>query len=253
MNKWTIILLCIVCLSTTSCFRYTDLLSYHEAPHIPSTPQAINNFKPLVIQTNDILRIQISSSSPIAAEPFNATSSGQNSVLDGYLVDANGNIEIPTLGTISIVNLTLEDAKAKILAALQPYFTETPIVNVRLVNFKININGEVGNPGTFNISNNRITMIEAITLAGDFTPYSRRDSILIIREFENERTFGYIDFTSSDVFNSPYFYLQQNDVIYIKPSKLKTTTVRDPATRILPYVSVITGLTALFLSVYRTL
>lgn len=252
MNKWTVILLCIIGLSTTSCYKYTDLLNYHQAP-LPASPQAIENFKPLVIQPNDILRIQISSSSPVASEPFNAASSGENSLLDGYLVDANGNVELPTLGTMNLENLSLEEAKTKILQALKPYFTETPIVNIRLLNFKINVNGEVGSPGTFNVSNNRMTMIEAITLAGDFTPYSRRDSILIIRESDEVRSFGYIDFTSSEVFESPYFYLQQNDVIYVKPSKAKTTTVRDPASRVFPYVSIITGLTAIFLSLYRTL
>lgn len=246
MNKWAIFLLFSILLSGTSCVKYADLLSYHTSPPIPTSPQAIKNFKPLVIQINDILSIQVSSSIPTVAEPFNSKG-------NGYLVDVDGNITLPILGTIYLENLTLETAKIRVQEALKPYFTETPIVNIRLLNFKINVNGEVGTPGTFIINNHRVTMIEAITLAGDFTSYSRRDSILIIREFNNERTFGYIDFTSSKAFESPYFYLQQNDVVYVKPSKLKTATVGDPASRFFPYVSIITGLTAIFLSLYRTL
>ena len=241
----------------TGCVKYKSLVSYTEGPQLPANPQAIANYTPIVIQANDILHVQINSTSEIAAAAFNTgnqqSSNGnqQNSLLNGYLVDSEGMIELPTLGAIKLSSLTLAEAKKTIKEALKPYFTETPIVNIRLLNFKVTINGEVKNPGTFTVNNGRITMVEALTMAGDFTPYSRRDSILIIREFDNERSFGYIDFNTSEVFRSPYYYLQQNDVVYVKPQTSKTTTVRDPASKILPYVSVLTSLTAFVISIFR--
>jgi polysaccharide export outer membrane protein len=248
MKNRTLLLVFLLPIFCTSCIKYKDIISYENSPGIPTTPQQITNFKPVVVQPNDILQISVSSLSELAAAPFN--SGGDEG--GGYLVDANGNIELPTLGTIQLENLTIEEVKEKLKKALAPYFSEAPIVNVRLANFKINVNGEVGKPGIFNVPNGRMTMIEAITLAGDFTSYSRRDSILVVREFNNERTFGYIDFNSAAAFESPYFYLQQNDVIYIKPSKYKTTTIRDPATRILPFVSLATGVGALLFTIFRS-
>ena len=250
MNNKALIAVFLLPFLFSSCIKYKDLITYAETEKFPATPQAITNYKPIVIQPNDILQIQVSSTSELAAAPFNNLAAGGS--VNGYLVDANGNVEIPTLGTVNLTNLTLEEAKEKLKTELQPYFSEKPIVSIRLVNFKVNINGEVRSPGSISVANGRMTMLEAITLAGAFTPYSRRDSILVIREFNNERTFGYINFNSAEAFDSPYFYLQQNDVIYVKPSKLKTTTVRDPATKILPYVSILTGLAAITLSVLRT-
>jgi len=245
MKKNTLLFLFAITLLSSSCVQYKDVLSYEETPVFPSTAQAITNYQPIVIQANDILQITVSSLAPEAAAPFNG--SGEN----GYMVDPSGNITLPTLGDIQVANLTLEEIKMTLKKALQPYFSESPIINVRLQNFKISVNGEVGSPGIFSVQNGRITMIEAITRSGDFTPYSRRDSILIIREFNNERSFGYVDFNSAEVFNSPYFYLKQNDVIYVRPTKVKVATVRDPATRILPFVSIVTGLTVLVLQIFR--
>ena len=243
-NNILLILFAIILLSS-SCVQYKDVLSYEETPVFPSETQAITNYKPIVIQPSDILQVTVSSTVPAAAAPFSGAGDG------GYLVDASGNITLPTLGDIQVANLTLEAIKANLKKALQPYFSETPIVNVRLRNFKVSVNGEVGSPGIVSVENGRISMIELITRSGDFTPYSRRDSILIIREFNNERSFGYIDFNSAAVFDSPYFYLQQNDVVYIRPDRLKVATVRDPATRILPFISIVTGLTVLALQIFR--
>lgn len=245
MNKITLLALLTIVLLSSSCVQYKDVLSYEETPVFPTTAQAITNYQPIVVQANDILQITVSSLAPAAAAPFNG--SGES----GYMVDASGNITLPTLGDIRVADLTLEEIKSTFKEALQPFFSESPIVNVRLQNFKVSVNGEVGSPGIFAVANGRITMIEAITRSGDFTPYSRRDSILIIREFNNERSFGYIDFNSAAAFDSPYFYLKQNDVVYVRPTRTKVATVRDPATRILPFISIVTGLTVLVLTILR--
>ena len=239
------ILLFTIVLLSSSCVQYRDLISYDKGPQIVEEVRAITNYQPIKIETNDIISIQISSLSIEAAAPFNG-SSGL-----GYLVDTEGNITLPTLGDIAVAGKNVDEIKLIIQAALQPYFTEKPIVNVRLQNFKINVNGEIGSPGVLQVPGGRMTILEAITRAGDFTPYSRRDSILIIREVNEERTFGYVDFNSSEVFESPYFYLKQNDVVYVRPRRAKVATVRDPVTRVLPFISIVTGLTVLALQIFR--
>ncbi len=256
MNIRIIIILCLGLSLLSSCVSYDSLLNYEEAPEVPSEPQTISNYKPIRIQTNDILSIKVNSVDPVAAAPFaldggvgaNANNT-QVLLLNGYLVDDEGYIDFPTIGSLKLGGLTMKQAKQEVLTKLQPYFETLPIVNIRLLNFNIHINGEVGAPGLINVMNQRITIVEAMTLAGDFTDYSQRDSILIIRELDGERSFGYIDFNSPDLFNSPYFYLQQNDVIYVRPLPRRRFAVADPITRVFSIVSGATGIVAFVISV----
>jgi len=235
-------------LSTTGCTSYGALVNYNESPRIPTEAQAIINYKPITVQSNDVLSIQVLSTNPLVSKPFNLSEEGSGG---GYLVNSEGFIDFPTVGKIKLKGLEIEMVKSKIIEAIAPYFEAPPIVQVRLANFRVNVNGEVGSPGTFSVNNQRMTLIDAITLAGDFTSYSARDSILIIREQDGMRTFGYINFNSPELFNSPYFYLQQNDVLYVKPNKSIVNTVRDPATRFLPWVGAAVSLVALLLSIRR--
>lgn len=209
----------------------------------------ITNFKPLRIQPSDLLRISVSGLDPSAVAPFSRSNAGgqENGGADQYLVNSEGNIDFPTIGKISVKGLQVEEIKAKILKALMPFFEQPPIVQVQLTNFRINVNGEVGSPGLFRASSDRLSIIEAISLAGDFTNYSRRDSILIIREQDGLRHFGYLNFNTSEIFLSPYFYLQQNDVVYVRPNKSKVVNVRDPATRFLPWIT--TGVSVILLGI----
>jgi len=233
--------------SLLSCTSYEGLINYHQSPRIPTEPQIIKNHRPITVQTNDILAIRVLSTNPMSAQPFNL--SGEEG--GGYLVNSQGYIDFPTIGKIKLQGLEIEGVKTKIIASLSPYFEENPIIQVRLTNFRVNVNGEVGSPGSFTVDNERLTVIDAITLAGDFTNYSARDSILIIREENGMRSFGYIDFSSPELFESPYFYLQQNDVLYVKPDKTIVSTVRDPATRFLPWLGAAVSLVALLLSLRR--
>ncbi|MEO1516132.1 MAG: polysaccharide biosynthesis/export family protein [Bacteroidota bacterium] len=256
MKRFAQLYFLIILVALGGCTSYPALLNFNEGPPIPSKPQDIRNFKPIKIQSSDILKIQVSSTDPIAAQPFNpvntaAGASPEGSLLNDYLVDSEGFIIFPTVGKILMAGLTIEEAKQRLMKQLEPYFAQQPIVRVRLTNFKVAINGEVRSPGSYFVRNDRLTIVEALTLAGDFTPYSRRDSILIIRESEGLRSFGYVDFNTSELFDSPYFYLQQNDVIYVQPEKTKINSVRDPATRFLPWISAIASLTAIIISITR--
>ncbi|MEL6635581.1 MAG: polysaccharide biosynthesis/export family protein [Bacteroidota bacterium] len=244
-------------LLSSGCVSYESLLNYNQQPAIPTEPQLIANYIPITIQTNDILHIQVSSAEVMANEPFelagqtgNANNT-QNLLMNGYLVDLEGRVDFPTLGQVAIGGLTIQEAREHLLQLLEPYFEQAPIVNIRLLNFRVSVNGEVNNPGTFNVLNERLTIVEALTMAGDFTDYSMRDSILIVRESAGERSFGYVDFNSAEIFTSPYFYLQQNDVVYIRPDKRKVGIVRDPATRFFTWISAITGVAAFIITVTR--
>jgi len=225
------------------------MVSYNESPPIPGQPQAITNYQPLKVKPNDILQINVASTDPLAIQPF-SLGGGETGAAE-YLVSSDGSIDFPTIGKVDLKGLQIEEVKAKIAGLIAPYLQEAPIVQVRLTNFKVNVNGEVGNPGSFSVRNDRMTLIDAITLAGDFTNYSMRDSILIIREEDGMRSFGYANFNSPSVFESEYFYLQQNDVLYVKPDKTIVGQVRDPASRIIPWISAAVSFTALIFTLSR--
>ncbi|MEO0726393.1 MAG: polysaccharide biosynthesis/export family protein [Bacteroidota bacterium] len=243
----------------TGCVPYDSLLNYEQAS-TPFPSQAIDNYKPLVIQPNDILHIRLSSANELAIQPFvmqggqvpaGGGNNAQGLLINGYLVSAEGTINYPTIGTITLGGMTMQEAKVFLLDQLRPYFTDEPIVDIRLLNFNISINGEVNGPGNFTVPNERLTVVEALTLAGDFTSYARRDSVIVIRESAGERTFGYVDFNSPEIFRSPYFYLRQNDVVYVQPLKRKVLTVQDPLTRALTWISAATGIAAFVITLSR--
>ena len=249
----------LVILLSYSCASHSELVNFDQGPEFPYSPQAISNFKPISIQADDILHITVHSIDPIAAQPFNTintagANAGANNrdvlQLNGYLVDQDGMIDFPVLGRVNLGGQTVQGAKDVLLEKLRLYLKD-PVVNLRLLNFRINITGEVRSPGAFSIPNERVTVLEALAMAGDLTPFANRERILLAREINGERTFGYIDLNSSEVFNSPYFFLQQNDLLYVEPLPTKVSTVRDPATRILPWVSAFTSTAAFLISILR--
>ena len=138
-----------------------------------------------------------------------------------YVVDKDGNIEFPMLGTIKVGGLTRIETTNKIKNLLKNGHISDPIVNLRLLNFKVSVLGEVVRPGMFSISGERVTLMEALALAGDLTIYGKRNNILLIREKNGTKTYEKIDITKTDFINSSNYYLSQNDVIYVEPNKTK--------------------------------
>ena len=179
---------------------------------------------------NDLLAIMVNSKNPELALPFNmpmisyqigSQSSPQQRVL-GYLVDTNGEIDFPILGKMHVAGLT----RLQLTELIKQRLTEEdlikdPVVTVQFLNYKVSVMGEVNRPGSFNISGDRITLLEALSMAGDLTIYGRRDRVAVIRENDGQRTILYHDLRSSDVFNSPCYYLQQNDIVYVEPNNSK--------------------------------
>jgi polysaccharide export outer membrane protein len=182
------------------------------------------------IQPDDILSITVNSLNPESNLLFNSgvlqtlgTASNTpttNRVNDGYLVDQEGAINFPVLGRVELAGLSKEQATEKMTAEIKKS-VKNPIVNIRFLNFKVTVIGEVNKPSTFNIPSERLNIIEALGLAGDLTPYGRRENILIIRERNGVRSTTHVNLGSKDILNSPSFYLQQNDIVYVEPVKTR--------------------------------
>ena len=244
------------CMGLSSCVTHEELLNFQEGPEFPTIPQDIMQDSELRVQTDDILNINVYSLDREAAAPYNlsaptslSSEAAEVSTL-GFLVDADGNIDYPGLGSISVRGLTVQEVKQVILDKVKVYLND-PIVNVRFVNFKVTVLGEVNNPSTLSIPDEKITILEAIGLAGDLTPYGNRTNILVIREQNGKREYGHINLRSREVFNSPYFYLKQNDAIYVEPTKQRTAAVRNQAQNVIPIVTAITSLAALIVTITR--
>jgi polysaccharide biosynthesis/export protein len=138
----------------------------------------------------------------------------------GYLVEADGKIQLPYIGKTQAEGLTRIELEKNLAIAFANY-TKNPIVNIRFINYGFSVLGEVRNPGRFLMSSERTTIIEALGLAGDFSEFGRRDNVLIVREENGQRIFARINFLSGDLFKSPYFYLRTNDVVYVEPVQSK--------------------------------
>jgi polysaccharide export outer membrane protein len=270
-NRLNFVLFLVSTLFFTSCVSHKELVNFNneEAPLEVGTEDIVNAMN-LTIQPEDLLRIQVHSADKdqLAALPFNIelpnqqqnmvqqanqAGSGGNypiELFNGYLVDQEGNIDFPVIGKIEVNGLTLEEAKAKLVSLLEKYIN-IPIVNMRFLNLKITILGEVNNPGTIRLSNKRVTLLEAIGMAGDMSIYANRNNVLVIREENGKRTTARLDLQTAEIFTSPYFYLQQNDVVYIEPTKARIATVADPVQRFISYGSGVLSIVTLIIALTR--
>ncbi len=222
--KFGILLLSITLLAT-SCVSKKKVLYFQDIEQIVDNP-ANTNYN-VTIKGNDLLTINVSALNPEAVAPFNqpviARPSTNGTVqtaqqLQTYLVSVDGTVEFPLIGSIKLAGLTRTEATDHLKELLNEY-VKNPIVNIRILNFKVSVLGEVGRPGTFNIEDERITVLEALGLAGDMTIFGDRKNVKIIREVNGLKTYEELDFTSSSVISSPFYYLQQNDVVIVSPNK----------------------------------
>lgn len=211
--------------------------SGHKIAYLQGIDRVITNTQPsaknLKIKPNDLITISVSAYNMEAAAPYNlqmvaVAGSGIDyqirvagtPQLQPYLVDDNGNIEFPQLGTIKVGGLDRKEL-GELLKSEISEFVKDPIVNVRIVNFQVSVLGEVNLPGTFNVQDEYLSIPKALGLAGDLTIYGLRENVLVVREEEGRKTSAYLDLSSPDVINSPYYYLQQNDMVYVEPNRAK--------------------------------
>lgn len=256
-------------LLASSCVTRKQLVNFRDANLPLESPEDILNLTNLEIQPEDLLRITVHSINEEAAAPFNIEGGGQQGgnrnmmmgggggaggnnleLFMGYFVDREGFIDFPVLGRIEVAGLTLEEAKFKILDQLQTYLQD-PVVNMRFLNFKVTVLGEVNRPGTLRLTNKRVTILEAIGMANDLTPYANRTNVLVIRENEGRREYARLNLQDDNIFMSKYFYLMQNDVIYVEPLPARTATTADLFQRIISYTSGALSLVTLILTLTR--
>lgn len=228
-SKFLIVLVVII---LSSCASREEIVYFQDEPlttELTPTNNYAIRFKP-----DDMLTIDISAQDPETVKPFLLTPVAENSSLldvrgslrmQSYLIDNNGNIEFPVLGTIKLEGLSRVEATAMLTEKLKEYIKD-PIVNIRLLNFTITVLGEVNRPGAYTVQDERISLAEALGLAGDLTIYGKRENILLIREVNDEKRYANINLTSVNSVNSPYYYLSQNDVLYVEPNNAKVRTSR---------------------------
>jgi polysaccharide export outer membrane protein len=225
VNKLINPIILLIIFLITSCTAPKDIVYFQDELIGKDDRQTVQT--ELTYKPNDLLTIVVSGLDPEAVKPFNLPVIANNSSLiraqgelkmQTYLVDLKGNIEFPVLGTINIGGHTTSEATEMLKIKLIEYIKD-PIVNIRLANFTISVLGEVNKPGTFTIEDEKISLIEALGLAGDLTIYGKRENVLLIREDNGVKRITKFDLTSIKVVNSPQYYLTQNDMIYVEPNK----------------------------------
>lgn len=251
LNKVRIIALLLTISWLSSCVSPKEFIYFQsETENEDAKSDSISTSYEAVIQKGDILSVKISSLSPEASSFFNPYEDSFREIdviSEGYLVDANGTIELPVIGEIILENLTINQAKETIKNKLTTYL-KNPTVRIRFKNFRISVLGEVARPSVYSIQNDKITLPEALGLAGDLTIYGNRKNVLIIREINGTREFARVNLKSRELFNSSYYYLRSNDIVYVEPNKARAANT-DNFYRIAPLV--ISALTMISLVIYR--
>ena len=230
-NIYLLVLLALLC----SCG-----VQYKTVPYFTDLPSSdvisdIENQGVLKIQKNDILAITVSSLDKESDDYFNRanigvaqfnTNSGSNVTPNGYIVNNEGNIQLPYLGNVQVEGMTTSAARKLIETKLnEGGHLKEAVINLRLVNFKISVLGDVSRPGMFPVQSERITIMEALAMAGDLTITAKRNDVLLVREIEGKRQQIRLDMQKADLFSSPYYYLQNNDVLYVTPGPAKYASV----------------------------
>ena len=241
MNKTRLVLL--ICVIFFSCNTSKKIVYMQDAvPAISETKVSLRN---ITIQPKDKLLIIVSSKTPELSSLFNipivstpdtknVLSSGQQQKFLSYTVDSQGEIDFPIFGNIAVQGLSKEELARTIKEKIKSEnYIQDPIVTVEFANLKFSILGEIKAPGVYSIEGDRITILEAIGMAQDLTIYGKRDNVMVIREDGGKRTNYLIDLRSSEFFNSPAYYLQQNDVVYIQPNNVRAaqSTVNENSLR----------------------
>lgn len=238
MKNLKINIFIVLLLLTSSCISKKEMVYLRD---VKASNPITTSYEPL-IQKDDVLYINISSLSDEAVIPFNLDSKNQTNASmiekQTYLVDFAGNIDFPVIGTINVGNSTVNDVKLRLKQKLVDYVSDA-VVNIRIMNFKVSVLGEVNRPGIINVSGQRITLLDVLAMAGDLTLYGRRNNILIIRESKGVKTTARIDITKPEFINSEFYYLDQNDIIYVEPFKRKidSTAIGSNITSVLSIVS----------------
>lgn len=243
MSGKNLLYLWVTAVILASCASAKDITYFQN--RAVNRPEKIDRHAGIVIQPKDMLSIVVSGRNPELVAMFNlpvisyqagseVVTGGYNQRLMGYVVDNEGNIDFPVLGTLSVSGLTRWELSEKIKRELldESLLTDA-VVTVEFLNFKVSILGEVNSPGTYSVEGDKVTILQAISLAKDLTIFGERENVSVIREKNGERIIYQINLCDVSLFNSPAYYLQQNDIVYVEPSQIKArqSTTDDKALR----------------------
>lgn len=229
INRFVFLVLISVILIFSSCVSSKEVVYLNNLADSAnaSLTHAKTNFEN-PIQKNDVLSIVVGGSNPEDLVSLNSGSgylpgvSAVGSALKsiGYLVEADGKIQFPFLGKVQAAGLTRLQLEDTLTNRLKDY-TKNPVVNIKFLNYNFSVLGEVNHPGQFSMDNERTTILEAIGMANDLTIFGKRNNVLVIREVNGKREFGRLNLLSKNIFKSPYYYLETNDVVYVEPENTK--------------------------------
>src|SRR5699024_9157246 len=235
----------LLCVLMASCASYEDIAYFKNIPSEDSTEvyedgvlRDKREFTDLKIHPGDILQISVQTKTPntnntrigglINNQGFTASdwrgagrvgeTRTSRSTVQGFMVDNNGDIELPLVGKLQVDNLTIPQIKEEVRKHVSNYYKD-PVINIRLANFKVTVLGEVVRPGTYILEDQRSTLLDALAMAGDMTIYGKRKNVLLARDVSGEERIVRFNMNSTELFNSPYFYLRPGDVVYVQPTK----------------------------------
>lgn len=268
MNKLSFPILLFILLLLGSCTSYKKVPYLQGAEDIPKEElNKLNKQYTPKIMPSDLLTITVNATTQEAALPFNLpliptsrlenASAGVNQTMgmQSYLVDQEGNIDFPILGRMSIGGMTKQQVQDVIKSKIYPkYIKEEPIITVRFNNYKVSLLGEISRPGTYTVANEKINILEALALGGDMTIYGKRDNVMLMREnLSGEKEIIRLDLTDKNLVLSPYFYLQQNDIIYVQPNKSRArgADIGSAETLVISVVGTLISLTGLLVTVLK--
>jgi polysaccharide export outer membrane protein len=237
MLRWLVCLAAAVFLF--SCTSQKRLTYFQETRQEKSNTIALDTSYNPIIYPSDILSIYVASVSEEASKFFNFSGGAQDdgtSLVNGFVVDHSGFIQMPLVGDVRVGGLTPAQARDTVSQKLSKFLVN-PTVKLNIRNFKVTILGEVGRPGVYPVQNEKLTITEALAMAGDITNYGLRENVMIIREVEGKKEFFYVNLTSREVFASAYYNLRSNDIIYVESARRKRIFTEN-FTRILSWITV---------------
>ncbi|MFV0467859.1 MAG: polysaccharide biosynthesis/export family protein [Dysgonomonas sp.] len=213
----------------------------------------------LVIEPGDNLYITVSTINKEAAAIFNAIDEATSNLsvetmaYKGYLVDEDGNINFPLIGKLKLSGLTKKQAIELLKTEASAYISD-PVINIRFLNYKITVLGEVTKPGVYDFSDEKVSLFDALGKAGDLSIYGKRKNVIVCRDVDGKKEYTRLDLTSAQVFNSPYYYLQQNDIIYVEANSAKivsSSIYNQNLPLILSTISTLTTVITLIITINR--
>lgn len=241
----------IAALLLSSCASKKDVVYFQDTGSFETIVDK-NSFTPK-FKVDDLVSIHVSTLDNVASAPFNlyrgSSEGGMITEQVDYLIDKEGNIDFPVIGKLKIAGLSPDELRILLRDELSDYLKD-PIINIRLMNFTITVLGEVRRPGTYSVNGERITLLEALGLAGDLTIKGKRDNIMVLRDFDGTKVYTRVDLTNKGAMSSPVYYLTQNDVVYVEPNKsaITSSSLDNRATIAVSIASVLITSTVILLS-----